>query len=409
MRWLLALISAAASIPVFAADWPQFLGVNRDSASPEKVAAWKEKPKGVWSRSVGEAHSSPVVAKGVVYAFYKPAKKDADALAAFDAKTGEPLWEQSYDRAKFQPLFGEGPRGTPTVDGDRVYTLGNTGVLACWDITKKGEVVWKVDTLKDFKAKNLVFGASTSPTVVGKHVVIMVGGKGAGIVGFDKETGKIAWQTTGDTPSYASPIAVGSGDKTELVFLTNSHIRSLKASDGAELWKFPFVDKLLESSTTPVKVGELYVAGSVMSGSVGIRIVHTDGKLAPERVWKNDKLTCYFSTPVAVGEYLYMVNGKAALTDAAITLRCVEAKTGQIVWEKGNVGKYHAALVKTGDGKLLFLDDGGNLMLLEPNEKEYKELARAKVCGETWAHPALSDGKLYLRDDKKLICLQLGE
>ena len=404
MRWLFALLGAAASLPAFAADWPQFLGANRDSTSSEKVPVWKEKPKEVWSKPVGEAHSSPVVAKGVVYAFYKPAKKDADALAAFDAKTGELLWEQSYDRAKFQPLFGEGPRGTPTVDGDRVYTLGNTGVLACWDIAKKGEVVWKVDTIKDFKAKNLVFGASTSPTVVGQHVVIMVGGKGAGIVGFDKATGKIAWQTTEDTPSYASPIAVGSGDKTEMIFLTNSYIRSLTASDGKELWKFPFVDKLLESSTTPVKVGGLYVAGSVMSGSVGIKIL--DG--VPEQVWKNDKLTCYFSTPVVVGDYLYMVNGKATLQNAAITLRCVEAKTGKIFWEKGNVGKYHAALVKTGDGKLLFLDDGGNLMLLEPNAKEYQELARAKVCGETWAHPALSDGKLYLRDDKKLICLQMG-
>ncbi len=405
MRRLLAIALFSAPIPASGADWPQFLGANRDSASPEKVAPWKEQPKELWSKPVGEAHSSPVVAKGVIYAFYKPAKKDADALAAFDAKTGELLWEQSYDRAKFQPLFGEGPRGTPTVDGDRVYTLGNTGVLACWDIAKKGEVVWKVDTLKEFKAKNLVFGASTSPTVVGPHVVIMVGGKGAGIVGFDKANGKIAWQTTEDTPSYASPIAVGTGDKTELVFLTNSHIRSLTASDGKELWKFPFVDKLLESSTTPVKVGDLYVAGSVMSGSVGIQIV--DG--VPKRIWKNDKLTCYFSTPVVVGEYLYMVNGKAALTNAAITLRCVEAKTGKIVWEKANVGKYHAALVRTGDGKLLFLDDGGNLMLLEPSEKEYKELARAKVCGETWAHPALSDGKLYLRDDKKLICLQMEE
>ena len=148
----------------------------------------------------------------------------------------------------------------------------------------------------------------------------------------------------------------------------------MKATDGAELWKFPFTDALLESSTTPVKVGDLYVAGSVMSGSVGIKIGEKDGKPLPERVWKNDKLTCYFSTPVAMGEYLYMVNGKASLTNATIVLRCVEAKTGKIVWEKPNVGKYHAALVKTGDGKLLFLDDAGNLMLLEPNEKDRKSV-----------------------------------
>ena len=405
MRTLFALFAGTILLAdSTAADWPQFLGANRDSSSPEKVAAWKGKPKELWSRSVGEAHSSPVVAKGVVYAFYKVAKKDADALAAFDAKTGDLLWEQSYDRAKFQPLFGEGPRGTPTVDGDCVYTLGNTGVLACWNAEKKGEIVWKVDTLKDFKAKNLVFGASTSPTVVGKHVVIMVGGKGAGIVGFDKETGKVAWQAAEDTPSYASPIPVGND---ELVFLTNSHVRSLSATDGKEIWKHPFTDALLESSTTPVKAGDLFVVGSVKTGSVAIRIGEKDGK--PEQAWKNDKLTCYFSTPVLVGEYLYMVNGKATLQNAAIVLRCVEAKTGKIAWEKPNVGKYHAALVKTGDGKLLFLDDGGNLMLLEPNAREYTELARAKVCGETWAHPALSDGKLYLRDDMKLICLLLSE
>lgn len=403
---LLILATLFAACKASAADWPQFLGSNRDSTSPEKVAPWTGKLPEAWSVPVGEAHSSPVVAKGIVYAFYKPAKKDADALAAFDAKTGEKLWEQSYERDKFQPLFGEGPRGTPTVDGNFVYTLGNTGVLACWDINKKGEVVWKVDTLKEFKAKNLVFGASTSPTVVGDHVVIMVGGKGAGIVGFDKLSGKIDWKSTDDTPSYASPIAVGTGKKSELVFLTNSHIRSLNAEDGSELWKFPFVDKLLESSTTPVKAGDLYVAGSVMSGSVGIK-VGEGGK--PEQVWKNDKLTCYFSTPVVVGEYLYMVNGKAALQNAAITLHCVEAKTGKIVWEKRNVGKYHAALLKTGDDKLLFLDDGGNLALLEPNAKEYKELSKSKVCGETWAHPALSDGKLYLRDDKKLIALKLAD
>ena len=410
MRSFLALcFGLVVSCQAIAADWPQFLGINRDSTSPETVVAWKGKLKELWSKPVGEAHSSPVVAKGVVFAFYKPAKRDADALAAFDAKTGEVLWEASYDRDKFQPLFGEGPRGTPTVDGDRVYTLGNTGVLACWDAKKKGEVVWRVDTLKEFKAKNLRFGVSTSPTVVGEHVVIMVGGKGAGIVGFDKATGKVAWQSGEDTPSYASPITVGSGDQSELIFLTNSHVRSLKATDGAEIWKFTFTDALLESSTTPVKVDDLYIAGSVMSGSVGIKIGVKDGKPLPERVWKNDKLTCYFSTPVAVGEYLYMVNGKASLTNASIVLRCVEAKTGKIVWEKPNVGKYHAALVKTGDNKLLFLDDAGNLMLLEPNEKDYKELARAKVCGETWAHPALCDGKLYLRDDKKLICLLLGE
>jgi outer membrane protein assembly factor BamB len=386
-----------------AADWPQFLGPNRDSASPEKVPVWKEKLKELWKQPVGEAHSSPVVAGGVVYAFYKVADQEAEALAAFDAQTGEKKWEKSYKREKYDPPFGAGPRGTPTVVGNFVYTLGNTGVLVCWE-TKTGDIKWKLDTLKEFNAKNLMFGVSTSPTVVGKHVVVMVGGKGAGVVGVDKETGKVAWQATDDRASYACPIVVG-GETPELVFLTGDYVRSLRADSGKEVWKVPFVDKLLESSTTPVKVGELYIAGSVTVGSVAVKWEGGEAK----QVWKNDKLTCYFSTPVAVGEYLYMVNGAATLQNPTITLRCVEAKTGAIKWEKGNVGKYHAALVKTGDGNLLLHDDGGNLTLLKPEPKQYIELARTKVCGSTWAHPALSDGRLYVRDDKNLICLQVGE
>jgi hypothetical protein len=123
-------------------------------------------------------------------------------------------------------------------------------------------------------------------------------------------------------------------------------------------------------------------------------------------------LTSYFSTPVAVGpDHFYLVTGAnpLAFKKAEATLRCVEAKSGKELWSRPKVGAYHAALLRTGDGKLLLLGDDGNLMLLEPNLKEYQELARSKVCGQTWAHPALADGRLYVRDNKEVLCLQLGE
>jgi outer membrane protein assembly factor BamB len=395
-----SLLALALTLPCLAADWPQFLGPNRDSASPEKVPAWTDPPKVLWRQPVGEGHSSPVVAGGVAYTFYQPRGRDADALAAFDAKSGERKWERSYDRAKFTPPYGSGPRGTPTVDGGKVYTLGNTGVLACWD-AKTGDVAWKVDTLKEFNAKNLFFGVSTSPTVVGDKVVVMVGGKGHGIVAFDKATGKVAWAATDDPASYASPLPLGRGEDTRLVFLTGSHLRALSAA-GKELWAVPFKDKLNESSTTPVKAGELIVGSSVSAGSIAVK--PANGK--PEVAWRDETLTCYFSTPVGVGPHLYMVNGAATLLNPSITLRCVEAATGKVLWSKEKVGKYHAALVRTGDDKLLMLDDGGHLILLQPDPAGYKELARSKVCGPTWAHPALADGRLYVRDEKELICLQ---
>ncbi|HET6576469.1 MAG TPA: PQQ-binding-like beta-propeller repeat protein [Fimbriiglobus sp.] len=400
-RTALAL-TLALTPALLAADWPQFLGPTRDSASPETVSPWKDPPKVLWRQPVGAAHSSPVVAGGVVYAFFKPKGKDADALAAFDATTGEKKWEKSYDREKFSPPYGVGPRGTPAVDGGKVYTLGNTGVLACWD-AKTGDVVWKVDTLKEFNAKNLFFGVSTSPTVVGDLVVVMVGGKGAGIVAFDKTTGKVAWKATDDPASYASPLPLGKGDDARLVFLTGSHLRALTAG-GKELWAVPFKDKLNESSTTPVKAGDLIVGSSVTAGSIAVRPGDK-----PEVVWKDEKLTCYFSTPVVVGPHLYMVNGAASLFNPSITLRCVEAATGKVLWSQAKVGKYHAALLRTGDNKLLMLDDAGSLMLLQPDPAGYKELCRSKVCGATWAHPALSDGRVYVRDEKELICLKIAE
>jgi hypothetical protein len=157
-----------------------------------------------------------------------------------------------------------------------------------------------------------------------------------------------------------------------------------------------------------VKAGELIVGGSVTAGSVGLKLGEKDGKPAAERVWFKKELTCYFSTPVVVGKHLYMVNGAATLVKPSIILRCVEADTGKVAWEKRNVGRYHAALIRTGDDRLLMLDDNGNLTMIQPDPAGYKELAKAKVCGPTWAHPALVDGKLYLRDEKELICLDLG-
>jgi outer membrane protein assembly factor BamB len=281
-----ALLSA---LPCPAADWPQFLGPQRDSTTTEKIPAWKEKPKELWKQPVGEAHSSPVVANGTVYAFYKLKDKEEEALAAFDAKTGEKKWEKAYGRTKFTTPFGAGPQGTPAVDGDRVYTYGSTGLLTCWD-AKTGERKWQTDTAKEFSPKKLMFGVATSPTVVGNHVIVMVGGKGSGIVGFEKDTGKVAWQSTNDTASYASPIVIG--DKSpEVVFLTADNVRAVTASTGKEGWKFPFVDAYLESSTTPVKVGDLYVVSPLLTAwSVSVASFATSPATSTTR-----PRTCFFS------------------------------------------------------------------------------------------------------------------
>jgi outer membrane protein assembly factor BamB len=394
-----------------AGDWPQWLGPNRDGASPEKVAAWKKPLKVLWRKPAGEGNSSPVVAGGRVFIHAKIKDKNEEEVVAFDAKTGNQLWRTPYPRAEFKSLFGNGPRATPAVAGDRVYTFGITGLLTCFRV-KDGEKVWQVDTLKTFKAPNLRFGLSCSPLVEGKRVLVNVGAKGASVVAFDRDKGTTLWKTLDDGASYSSPIIFGKGKERQVVFLTASGVVSLNPADGDLFWRFPLRDLLFESSTTPVRAGEYLLASSITYGCVGLQLKTKQGKPAAEKVWKNG-LTCYFATPVPVGaEHVYLVTGNNPLAfnkKPEAVLRCIETGTGKELWKRPNVGKFHASLLRTGDNKLLLLEEAGDLVLVDPSPKEYRELARAKVCGQTWAHPALANGRLYVRDNKELICLQLGQ
>lgn len=410
MRWLrslMALLVCAATAG--AGEWSQWLGPMRDGSSPEVVAPWKEAPKVAWRQPVGEGHSSPIVAGSRVFLHAKVKDKDEEQVSAFDAATGKVAWQDAYPRGTFSSIFGNGPRATPAVAGDKLYTFGVTGILGCYE-TATGKRLWQVNTLTEFNAPNLFFGASCSPLIVGNKVLINVGGKGASLVAFDKDTGKVLWKTLDDRASYSSPIVIGQGAKRQAIFFTGQGLVSVSPADGTVFWKFPLVDVLSESSTTPVAIGDTLFASSITYGGIGLSLESKDGKPNARQVWKNPQLTCYFSTPVAVGkEHLYVVTGtKPPALNVQADLHCIETATGKELWQRPKVGKYHASLLRTGDGKLLLLEDAGNLALLRPDPREYQELCRAKVCGETWAHPALAEGRLYVRDRKELICVPLG-
>lgn len=401
----IAVVMLSASMAA-AGDWPQWLGPTRQAVSDETIKPWKEKPEPAWSVPVGEGHSSPVVADGRLFLHTRVKDEDAELVQCLDAKTGKQLWEKSYERSPFSTPFGNGPRATPTVAGDKVYTLGSTGILSCFGV-EDGKLHWRVDVLKKFGAENLVFGVSTSPLVYHGKVMVMVGAKGASIVAFDAENGDVKWKTGDDPASYASPIIWHADMPNYAVFLTGAHLLALNPEDGKILWQVPFKDLLNESSTTPVRIGGNVLASSVTAGSIVAKFDAKD----PEIVWKTPTLTCYFSTPIVVGNpesHLYMVTGRL-LPPPKASLHCVDPKNGKIVWSKEGVGKYHASLMRLKDGKVLMMEDDGDLVLLESNIKEYEELARSKVCGETWAHPALAHGKLYIRDNEKLMCFPMGE
>jgi outer membrane protein assembly factor BamB len=406
---LFLLLSTA---PFAVADWPQWLGPNRDNSASESLPVFKTAPKRVWHVAVGEGNSSPVVTHGLVFLHTKVKDKDIEKVQAFDAKSGELKWEKTYEKVPFKPPYGEGPRATPTVDGKLLFTFGNTGVLVCWE-AETGKEVWKVDTLKEFQAPNITFGITSSPLVLGDQVIVMVGNnakkpQGAGLVSFDKSTGKLKWKSLNDIASYASPVLLNK----QLVALTGEHLLAVEPSDGKLLWKQPFKDTLLESSTTPIRVGDIYLASSITAGTIALKLEEKDGKTEVKEVWKDPALTGYFSTPVAIDDkHVYLVAGKL-LPPQFATLHCIELSSGKKLWSRERIGKYHASLMKLKDGKLLMLDDSGNLILLEASSKEYKELARTslfKANGDAWAHPALVDGNLFIRDGKELSCYRFTE
>ena len=409
---LTMLLCLLTTVPAFAEDWPQWLGPRRDNSTTEKIAPWKGKLEVLWRKRVGEGHSSPVVADGRVFIHARIEKSNEEEILAFDVKNGEELWRTRYERAAFTSLYGNGPRATPAIVNDRLYAFGITGILTCLD-AKKGDKIWQVDTLKKFESKNLFFGMACSPVVVGDHVLVNIGGKGHSIVAFDRGSGEVAWKSMDDPASYASPILFDKSENRQVIFLTGANVVSLDPATGERFWRFPLVDKLMESSTTPICAGNLLLASSITYGSVGLKLSERAIKPRPqvEEVWKNKALTSYFSTPVAIGtEHIYMITGTIGgpFTKPSADLRCIETKTGKELWKQAKIGTYHASLMRTGDDKLLMLTDGGELVLLEPSAKEYRELARTKVCGrETWAHPALANGRLYVRDNSELICLQM--
>jgi outer membrane protein assembly factor BamB len=387
-----------------AGDWPQWLGPRRDGSSEEVVKPWQEPLKIAWKQPVGEGHSSPIVSGGRIYLHTRLPSK-LEALTAFDAKTGKQLWQTSYAPGDFTSPFGNGPRGTPTVRAGKVYTFGITGILTCFD-AEAGKQLWQVNTLKKYQAANLFFGASCSPLLEEGLVLTMVGGKGASIVALEANSGEERWKALDDKASYASPIAINQGERREVVFLTAKGLVALAPKDGSVFWQHPLVDKLSESSTTPVVSGDLMFASSVTFGGLTLRLL-SSGDVKQE--WAKPELNCYFSTPVPVGkDHLYLVTGSSTLIPKAM-LRCLDIQTGKTLWIREKVGTYHASLLRTGDNKLLLVEEGGNLVLLQPDPQEYRELARSKICGTTWAHPALADGRLYIRDGKELICVEMPQ
>jgi outer membrane protein assembly factor BamB len=393
-RRLTAAMTAAmlTACSAMGADWPQWRGPNRDGKSVETIAPWTEAPKVLWELPIGEAHSSPVVVAGRVFCMEKVGTDEI--VRALSATDGKELWKHQYN-APFSNVYGNGPRATPTVDAGKVYTLGARGDLRCLE-AETGKLVWELNLLSKFKASNLFFGTSASPIVTDGLVLVMAGGENAGVVALDAATGETRWTSQSDRASYASPILVGKPGDRQGIFLTQQGLLAVSVKDGKALWRWPLATFNDENSVTPVAAGDLILGSSI---SYGLTALKPQGD-EPTKVWKADKVTCYFSTPVVVGGEVYAVTGTPAM------LKCLDLSSGKELWQHGPVGLLSANLLVAGEN-LLIQTDTGLLLLARPDRGGFKQLAKAQGCGPGWMTPAISDGKLFLRDNKQIKCLEV--
>lgn len=385
------------------ADWPQHLGPRRDGHSPETGLSRSFPPAGptvLWKRDVGSGWAGPVIRDGKLILFHRV---DADEVVeCLEAATGKAVWKQTY-RSKYRDDFNfdDGPRSTPLIDGSRVYTLGANGQLGAWDFAT-GKSVWTRNINEDYQVPKAFFGVATSPMMAGGKLLVNVGAKKAGVVAFDPATGKEAWKSSDDGVSYSSPALATVAGEELAVFFTRAGLLALAPADGAikyqQAWR-PRLNASVNAATPIVAKDRLFITTSYGTGALLVEGTKTGLK----EVWQGDEaISSHFNTPALIGDHLYGIDGRQ---ESRARLRCVEWDTGKVKWTKEGFG---CAGLIAADGLLIAVAENGELVLIDPNAKEYKELFRSPILeAPVRAMPALSAGALFARDGSKLIAVRL--
>jgi outer membrane protein assembly factor BamB len=408
MRCATLIILLSLPLAVRADDWPQWLGPRRDNSTSEKVAPWKEAPKVLWRVPMSKGYSAPVVAGGRVFVHASVGDKNSEEeVVAIDAASGKVIWRQPYSRG----FAKGGPRATVAVAGKYVYAFGATGILSCYE-AETGTKKWQVDAYKQLGASATKFGVCCSPMVIGNVVLVSVGGKGNCLAAFDTDKGELLWKGFDEPASTSSPVLMAApaqpGKLPDVVFMTTLRLLAVNPLSGELSWEYPLVFQPAGASTTPLVIGDRIMTSTMTNGSTLLQVAVKDSKRAASQLWQNKDAMGYFSTGVAgAGDLLFVMTNELQPTPTC-TLRCLDGKNGKELWAKEKIGYYHANAIRTGDDRLLILDDAGTLILAEADTKGYRELARAKVSGGSFSVPALANGRLYIRDDKEVLCLELN-
>jgi outer membrane protein assembly factor BamB len=313
---------------------------------------------------------------------------------ALEESTGNQIWGVP-NGGRYRDGRGDGPRGTPTVDGNRLYALGGLGDLSCRD-TETGRVIWSVNLLREYKAKNTKWGISESPLIVGDKVLVNAGGRDASIVAFNKNDGTVVWKSQSDEAGYSSAIYTELGGVPQAVFLTGERALGLDVRNGRLLWSYDRVSNRTANIATPVlREPYVFVSTAYRTGGALLELQPADGGISAREVYFQRNMRNHHMSSILVGDLLY------GFSDAILT--AMRFADGKILWKDRSVGK--GSLVYA-DGHFVALSEKGVVGLIEATPDGYKEKGRFELpdrSGEnTWAHPVIANGHLYIRDQENL-------
>ena len=397
---------ALAAQSLHANDWPQWRGPDRTDVSKETglLKQWPANgPKQVWlNKDGGLGYAGFSVANGKL--FTMGARADKESLLALDASTGKELWA-AENGLVLDNKWGDGPRGTPTVDGDRVYALSGRGDLVCAQVND-GKVLWK-HAMSEFGGSTPNWGYAESPLVDGKQVVCTPGGSKGALVALDKLNGQTIWQAKEftDGAQYSSIIAVDHNGGRQYVQLTMQHFVGISAKDGKLLWKSDWPGKVAVIPTPIFRDGHVYIASGY---KVGCKLVKVGPGNQVSDVYMNNVMENHHGGVILVGDHLYGHSDNGGWT-------CQNFKTGEAVWTER--AKFTKGAVACADGMLYCLEEkSGAVVLIDTSPKGWQEHGRftlspqttqRKPQGRIWTHPVIANGKLYLRDQELIFCFDI--